>query len=182
MRLFIGIPLSDQIRSDLERVVARLQPGSDGWRWSSPEGWHITLQFLGKTTPEQLAQLTPRLAAIQSPSIPTKLGQLDLFDRAGVLFTDVIVSPLLLALQQKVVAATTPCGFIAETRPYHPHITLARFKGDGLGKAVHHLRLQITDRHRFPSFTANAFLLYESFPGPAGSRYEVRESFTFAQS
>lgn len=177
MRLFIGIPLDDRMRSELERIVAHLRPMLDGWRWSSPAGWHITLQFLGKTTPEQLTQLEANLAAVQSPAIPIRLGQLDLFDRAGVFFADVIVSPPLLALQQQVVSATAPCGFVAETRPYHPHITLARLKGRSQPKSVHALRDRLVERHRFSSFAATHFQLYESFPAPDGSRYDVRAQF-----
>ena len=177
MRLFIGIPLGDHARAELEHVVARLQSASDGWRWSSSESWHITLQFLGKTTPGQLAQLAPRLAAIQSPPVDIKLGRLDLFDRAGVFFADVVVSPALLALQRNVVSATAACGFVAETGPYHPHITLARFKGDSRAKSLRTLRDRLAERHRFSSFAAGTFLLYESFPDPGGSRYEVRATF-----
>ena len=34
---------------------------------------------------------------------------------------------------------------------------------------------------QFSAFTANEFLLYESFPGPGGSRYEVRERFALSK-
>src|SRR5579863_6081771 len=125
MRLFIGIPLSAKVGSELNAAVGRIKTHFHDWRWSRPEGWHITLQFLGNTTPDQLQQLVPQLHAIQSAPVPVQLGGLDLFDRAGVFFVDVIVSPPLLALQQKVVRSTIPCGFALEARPYHPHITLA---------------------------------------------------------
>ena len=58
------------------------------------------------------------------------------------------------------------CGFPLEDRPYHPHITLARFHG--------HLRLnraqQALPASLQPSFTANAVNLYRSYPG---SNYEI---------
>jgi RNA 2',3'-cyclic 3'-phosphodiesterase len=84
----------------------------------------------------------------------------------------------LLALEQKVTAATRGCGFVPEARAYHPHITLAKAKGrnaramDGLKKVVEKATLALA-----AEFAAGEFLLYESFPGPEGSRYEVRERF-----
>lgn len=178
MRLFIGIPMAEAVVQELASVRAQLERPGDGLRWSAPESWHITLQFLGNTASEQLHCIAPRLRAIASPLVPVKLEGLGFFDRAGIFFASVQVSPELFALQQQVVAATTPCGFVAETRPYHPHITLARNRGQSDG--VRRLKAAILPEPRFPAFAAREFLLYESFPNSTGSRYEVRERFIFA--
>ena len=178
MRLFVGIPLSPETYADLGRVVARMKPRFVGWRWSQPESWHITLQFLGATRPDQLEPLTAQLHTIQSPFVPIRLGGLDLFDRTGVLFVDVTISPELAALQKKVERATAPCGFVAESRPYHPHMTLARLKG---GVRNRSRRNAIAGPHRFSAFTASEFLLYESFLSLSGSRYEIRERFSLIE-
>ncbi len=53
MRLFVGIALADAVVRELESVVARLRSSDSGLRWTEPDSWHITLQFLGNTTPEQ---------------------------------------------------------------------------------------------------------------------------------
>jgi 2'-5' RNA ligase len=90
------------------------------------------------------------------------------------------LSPQLTGLQELVVAATRPCGFVAEDRSYHPHITLARDK-DG-GKGLRGLKARVGERAEFSGFLATEFLLYESFPGPGGSRYEVRERFALGRS
>jgi len=177
MRLFVGIALSVEVRSELDRIVARMKPKLAGWRWSQPNSWHITLQFLGNAGSAQYDPLLTALRNVRSPAVPIQLGGLDFFDHAGVFFADVAVSPQLAGLQRKVVAATDRCGFIAETRPYHPHITLARLKGGVRGAALRELRAKLPERQRFSAFTANEFLLYESFLGPGGSRYEVRERF-----
>ena len=103
----------------------------DGLRWTAPESWHITLQFLGNATAEQLQCLTARLGEVRSAAVAVQLGELGCFDRAGVFFVDVAVTPELAALERSVVAATSRCGFVAEARPFHPHITLARAKGAG---------------------------------------------------
>ena len=180
MRLFIGIPLAATTTHDLVAIADRLRSktASDGLlRWSAAESWHITLQFLGSTTPQQYECVTARLRGLRQPPVPIELGAVDTFDRAGILFIDVRVTPQLSALQQAVIAATLPCGFVPETRPYHPHITLARRKGKSGGTELRHLKLQIDQQSNIPSFTAGSFLLYESTPAPEGSRYERRECF-----
>jgi 2'-5' RNA ligase len=179
LRLFIGIPLAAATASELATAVHRPRSGAAPGilRWSAPESWHITLQFLGSTTLQQYECVTAHLRELRHPSVQIRLGALDTFDRAGVLFVDVPVSPELLALQQAVTAATAPCGFTPEMRPYHPHITLARRKGKSGGRELHNLTLKIDPPPRFSSFTAESFVLYESIPTSEGSRYEIRESF-----
>jgi RNA 2',3'-cyclic 3'-phosphodiesterase len=183
MRLFIGIPLAPATANDLLAEVNRLRSTtrnpatSDNVRWSAPESWHITLQFLGSTTPQQYECVTARLRELHHAPLEIQLGAIGTFPRAGVLFTDVRINPELLALQQSVTVATAPCGFTPEARPYRPHITLARRKGKSRDREFRNLKLQIDPPPHFSSFDANGFILYESIPTPEGSRYEIRERF-----
>ncbi|HWE87182.1 MAG TPA: RNA 2',3'-cyclic phosphodiesterase [Terracidiphilus sp.] len=178
MRLFIGIPMAEAVIHELASIRAHLERPGDGLRWSAPESWHITLQFLGNTAPDQYQCTVAGLRTLTSPLVPIKLDRLGFFDRAGVFFASVLLSPELIALQRRVVAATAQCGFIPETRPYHPHITLARVRGQSNG--IRQLKTTILPEPRFPAFAVREFLLYESFPNSAGSRYEIRERFIFA--
>jgi 2'-5' RNA ligase len=176
MRLFIGIPLAAEVIGSLKRITSGLRLSDDGLRWTSPETWHITLQFLGKTLPERYDCTLAHLGEIRSPHVPVWLEGTGYFDRAGVFFAGVNVSDELRQLQKMVVAATAECGFAAEERPFHPHVTLARARG-GNRQALRTLRTRTDRSAKFPRFTAPEFLLYEAFPGPEGSRYEVRKSF-----
>jgi 2'-5' RNA ligase len=183
MRLFIGIPLAPATARDLDAEVKRLQSTNgnpalpDNLRWSTRESWHITLQFLGSTSPEQYECVIARLREVHHSQVLVELGAIGTFPRAGVLFVDVRVSPQLLALQKIITAATAPCGFTPEDRPYHPHITLARTKGKSGGRELRNLNLQTSPPPHFAGFTAESFILYESAPTPEGSRYEIRERF-----
>jgi RNA 2',3'-cyclic 3'-phosphodiesterase len=177
MRLFVGIPLNPKTSAELESVHTRLAPKLDGWRWTQPESWHITLQFLGAADQQTCDQLIAQLSSIRSPTVPIQLGNLDFFARVGVFFAEVVLSPQLIALQQKVVHATAPCGFAAESRPYHPHITLARIKGAQRSRDLRSLRSKLPQQPAFTRFVATEFLLYESFLEPAGARYEMRARF-----
>jgi 2'-5' RNA ligase len=175
MRLFVGIPLAAAVIDELSAISQRLQRDGDGLRWTAPESWHITLQFLGAAGPEQCECTAARLHGVQLPPVVIKLEGMGFFDRAGVFFAGVEVSPELLLLQERVSKATALCGFIAEARPYQPHITLARSKGSGHGLVE--LHAQLHRQPEFNRFVAEEFLLYESFLGASGARYEIRDRF-----
>jgi RNA 2',3'-cyclic 3'-phosphodiesterase len=197
MRLFVGIPLADAIVTELTTLVSRLKPNVESMRWTRPDSWHITLQFLGNTAPEKLNCLSECLAEVRSEPVPIALGQPGFFDRAGVFFVDVAVGAALSRLQQRVIAATARCGFVPEARPYHPHITLARTTGTKpprqaeiarresrqgpreRGEKTTRLIKQSGAKHSFTGFIAREFLLYESHLGSDGSRYEILRRFPF---
>jgi 2'-5' RNA ligase len=179
MRLFIGIPLAAAVVGELATVTERLKSPDDGLRWSAEAGWHITLQFLGSTTAAQYDCVTAGLRRIRWDAFEIQLEPPGFFDRAGIFFAGVGLSSELTGLQRQVIAATKPCGFIPEERPYHPHITLAREKSGRHG--LRQLKARLKGEMQFSAFTAKEFLLYESFPGSGGSRYEVRERFALSR-
>jgi RNA 2',3'-cyclic 3'-phosphodiesterase len=179
MRLFIGIPPAAAVIDELSATLRRLQSNADGLRWSAPESWHITLQFLGNADQEQCDCAVARLRELHASSVPISIEGLNFSDRAGVFFAAIRPARELLLLQKHITAATKLCGFIPEARPYQPHITLARSKGRQQKQPA--LLAKIPRQPHFTRYTAGEFLLYESFLGPAGSRYEVRERFPLAK-
>lgn len=177
MRLFLGIPLATAVVHELAAISQRLRTSGDRLRWSAPQSWHITLQFLGNTNLDQYRCLVASLNDLRLPPLPIQLEGLGAFERTGVLFAGVKVSHELLLLHQSTAAAIKPCGFTPETRPFHPHITLARSIAPAPRQALLVLQTRLSQPRRFTRFVAEEFLLYESFLGPGGSRYEVRERF-----
>lgn len=175
MRLFLGIPLPAKVREELSAITARLRSPHDGLRWSTPESWHITLQFLGNSSQEQSSCVVSRLRELRLQPFSLQIQSLSFFDRAAVFFADVQITSELGALQRIITATTAQCGFAAEARAYHPHITLARGKGTGGSHAIRRLKSTLHQEPKFSSFTAVAFFLYESVVSSDGSRYEVRE-------
>jgi RNA 2',3'-cyclic 3'-phosphodiesterase len=99
------------------------------------------------------------------------------FERAGVFFAGVSASAEMRELEKRVLASTRQCGFVAEDRPFHPHVTLARAKGDNRKNALRRLKQRVMQNARFPAFVATEFRLYRAFLGAGGSRYEIRECF-----
>lgn len=180
MRLFVGLPLASEVLKELSEAVVRLKRPHDGLRWSSPESWHITLQFLGNTDQAHFDCVTLRLAEVHTEPVAVRLGRLGVFDRAGVFFADVVPTTGLVELARRVTEATAKCGFAAETRPFHPHITLARAKGDIRSGTLRVLQERVPQKAVFAGFTATEFLLYESHTLPEGAEYEVRGRFALA--
>ena len=182
MRLFIAIPLAAAVVDELLTIRARLQSDKDGLHWTAAESWHITLRFLGNTDVEKFGCAVEGLREVRSAPVSIAVEELGFFDRAGVFFAGVRLTPGLIRLQQRVAAATELCGFATEARPFNPHITLARSKGGGRPDGLNALRLTLHGEPRFTSFVAAEFRLYESFLGPQGSHYEIRERFVLRDS
>jgi len=175
MRLFVAIPMPPDVEQVLVTSVQQLRRYGGELRWQPPESWHVTLQFLGSSTEAQYRCLIEHLSGIHLPPVPITIERLGSFERAGALYAEVQRTPELVELQRAVFAATVPCGFEAEPRPYTPHITLARRRGRSNRPRLEPI---YANRQLKPqTFTATEFLLYESFLGPGGSRYEVRSRF-----
>jgi 2'-5' RNA ligase len=185
MRLFIGIALPAEVSDALQGIRQRFEPhAGSGLRWSARDDWHITIQFLGSVADDRLDCVRGGLRLIRAVRVPLRIADLGFFERAGVFWAGVLLTRELLALQQSVTAAMRPCGFIPEDRPYHPHITLARAQGRSGTRALAPLRnaLEQSPPQLRVEFVAEEFLLYESLPGPEGSRYEVRATFPLSST
>jgi len=177
MRLFVGIPLAVAVADELSAVSVRLHSSGGELRWATPASWHVSLQFLGNADPGQYDCVVARLRELHLSPVPVRLEELGFFDQSGIFLASVKASPELLLLQKSVVAATALCGFDHETRPYQPHITLARSKGRVQRQSFRDLKAKIPRQLNFTPFVAEEFFLYESFLGAGGSRYEVRARF-----
>jgi 2'-5' RNA ligase len=105
MRLFIGIALSPAVVAELATLTVRLQSKADSLRWTGPESWHITLQFVGCTSQERFDCLLARLGELRFPPVPVRIEELGIFDHAGVFFAGVTLTPELVSLKQRITAA-----------------------------------------------------------------------------
>ena len=175
MRLFAALPLPPDAVERLTRLRLRLAAPTDGLRWSSPEQWHITLQFYGDTEPEQAHCLHKALeaAALVAPEIT--LDSLGLFAAKGILFAAIAASPTLDALHRNIIASGAPCGFVPEARPFRPHITLARSKGRAGDRTLRALAQPALPAFGPPiRWLAPECLLLESRLRPEGASYTVK--------
>ncbi|WP_263365041.1 RNA 2',3'-cyclic phosphodiesterase [Edaphobacter bradus] len=167
MRLFVGLPVPAELAKNLARLARAIAIPKA--RWTAPENLHLTLVFLGEVAEDRLASIERELAGLEFTPFQIKLTSLGNFPRVGVLFAEVEPAPRLLHLQAQVVERMARCGFAPEERPYHPHITLARFRSPlRFNRGQSALPSQM--RRTFSVETVN---LYRSDLGPGGSRYTV---------
>jgi len=173
MRLFIGIGLPVPVAEALAKSAVELILPSQATRirWTPPANMHITLSFLGQVHDARLDVIEQVLTTIHSPRMQVALDGIGTFDRAGVLYANIVPSPPLLSLAEQVIATMESIGFPREERPYSPHITLARARD----------RLRLDSKADDPAFDqtfiATEFCLYQSLTLPGGAQYKVLRDF-----
>jgi 2'-5' RNA ligase len=138
LRLFVAIELPGSILSALTQLQHQLQrdPALARLRWVRPEGIHLTLKFLGETPASRRARIEEAITRGVQGAAPfdLRLGTLGTFGRKGqprVAWVDVSGdSERLIRLQAAIDHELAAIGFQADSRPYSPHLTLARIPDD----------------------------------------------------
>lgn len=129
-RCFVAIAIGEALRDDLRTAV-------DGWRsredvaalrWTDPEGWHLTLAFLGPIDAASVPEVVERLATVTEahPAMRLTTGGLGGFpapSRARVAWYGIEDADGRLA--RLAVEVSVALGLDA-SRPLRPHLTLAR--------------------------------------------------------
>ena len=133
VRAFVALELEPTLRAALADLQARLRPRLGDVRLVRPEGIHLTLRFLGDTTPAQVESLRPALAAASAACPPAQapVAGVGTFPERGsprVLWVGVELPPAVLELQRACERAARAAGFAAEPRPFQPHLTLGRWR------------------------------------------------------
>jgi 2'-5' RNA ligase len=183
IRAFIAITPSMALRQSARDVGAALQRLAPSWRWVDPEQIHLTLKFLGDVPAEALpaiGQAVEHAVAGQAPFtlLARTLGCFPHPSRPRVLWMGLEDPQQALAhLQQRLESALTPLGFPPETRPLHPHLTLARAQQmRGRGQL---LPLLQSYQHRvFGELAVAEIQLFQSHLRRAGAVYTVLHSVT----
>jgi RNA 2',3'-cyclic 3'-phosphodiesterase len=176
MRLFIGIGLPISVAETVAQAAIRLVPlsAASKIRWTPPANMHITLSFLGQVHEARLDVIERALGVIRATHMKLSLDGFGTFERVGVLYANVKASPVLLALAEQVVTAMETIGFARESRPYSPHVTLARTRD--------RIRLYPNppdDRAFYQSFQVTEFRLYQSLTLPGRSAVRGAPNFSF---
>lgn len=177
-RLFVAVDLPDELKGELSELRTLYPDLARELRWGRTEGIHITLRFLGESTPEQkqalmraLSQLPPR----QEFTLRCEgLGTFGSAARPRVLWAGVRDQERRLErVQAQVEALCIQLGWPAEERRFSPHVTLARPRGRGAFPASESLEALLARyaNHRFPDIPVREVTLYSSKLGRGGSIY-----------
>jgi 2'-5' RNA ligase len=131
MRLFVAIWPPAEVLEQLEPAIQRLQTdiGRQGVRFTKPEKIHLTMRFLGEVDEKQLDRLTDSLTAnLQGISVGELqvqgIGAFPDSRRPGIVWAGLVGE--LTALHQRILEATDDFAERPDSKPFHPHLTLAR--------------------------------------------------------
>jgi 2'-5' RNA ligase len=166
-RLFVAIRPPRPIR---ERLLD-LMEGDRDLRWQSDEQLHLTLRFIGEVERPIAEDIAAALVQIRFPRFSLALDGVGRFEkhRHGALWAGVQPRHQLNFLAAKVERACQSAGIDPERRAYHPHITLARWKGRA--PAIDRFLEQNGGLVSDP-WPVDEFILYESRLGHEGAHYE----------
>ena len=158
-RLFVALDLPNGIRATL----AALPIDRATWRPIPEQNLHVTLAFLGNR-PETDVELIAPIIEAEHEGPELSLGNVRSFGR--VLAAE-IAGPLA-PLQARVAKSLEGVGvYTPETRPFRPHVTLARLRPRTKSPRGTSLTLELR------SFHGEAVTLYASRLHPDGARYEA---------
>jgi len=145
LRLFIAVEAPPAVKGAAVQVIDRLR-GRGDVRWVEPDRLHLTLKFLGDSSPEKLPQLTEILeenANIFSRFV-VELGDVGAFPnlrRPQTIWLGVERAEGLSRLAEEIDRAVCKLGFEREARSFRAHLTLGRVKSSqGLGALADALR------------------------------------------
>ncbi|QDT53649.1 2',5' RNA ligase family [Caulifigura coniformis] len=171
IRTFIGLRIAatDALRS----VSADLGRMGRAVKITPADKFHLTLKFLGDTRRSQFDDIAAALrkasSSVSRHAIEiVGLGAFPKSARPAVVWAGVRPAGEIERLAAILDRLLEPLGFVPETRPYHPHLTLARVKGDAAGLE------EVIEANRetpYGSATAAVAELFQSELTPGGSRY-----------
>lgn len=136
-RCFVAVRLGETITASLRTVAEDVRRGAEasGWRvaWTRPEGWHVTVKFLGDVECDRVSEVRAaigrgirgvaafRIAALGLLVLPPAAQPRVL---AVGLRDDGSLARLAAGLENEL----EPLGFTRETRRFTPHLTLGRVR------------------------------------------------------
>ncbi len=175
-RLFVAIRPPEHIR---DLLIDAMDDSAD-FRWQDDEQLHITLRFVGEVDRPIAEDLAAALSRVSCARFSIRVSGTGRFEQrsSGTLWAGVDPKDHLTALAAKVERVCQQVGLEPERRAFHPHVTLARWKGRRSREVGDFL-----DRTRglaSEPFEIDNFLLFESQLSRHGPHYEEIETYPLA--
>ena len=181
LRLFVAVDVPEVLRQALAGAVENLHGALPGARWVRPEGWHVTLKFLGSVYPrlrgwveEQVAEAARGVQPFESRL--TELGAFPSPRRARVLWAGLDDPQARLVGLADALDRLMEREFPAEKRPFSAHLTVARFR-EQASLDEEALGIDVASE----PFPVEALTLYRSHLQRPAARYEALRSFPLGQ-
>ena len=189
MRLFVAIDLDEAARAAIadeqRRLKAAIGETRSSIRWVRPDHMHLTLVFLGEVAE---AHAPPIVDAINEPvtqaSFDLGFGGIGVFPPRGapsVLWVGAVTGAReSIELQRELADRARRLGVALESRPFHPHLTLARWK---TSRGADRARALAAGGDRVvAAIHVDRVTLYQSRLSPAGPSYTPLARATLSRS
>jgi 2'-5' RNA ligase len=185
MRLFIALNLPKKDRARIFRAARPLRDEEFPVRWLDMDHFHVTLKFLGEVRRERVPDVEEAMTRVASEtkSFSTTLGGFGAFPtvrRPRVIWLGVGASPELRCLKQDLEWTLGDVGFDAETRAFHPHVTLGRASDRNGAGAFRGLDEQMADLDFKGRVKVHTLDLMRSQTSREGSTYTLLSSAKLA--
>ncbi|MCH7323283.1 RNA 2',3'-cyclic phosphodiesterase [Solibacillus sp. MA9] len=155
------------VKQTIHDELTQIKPIFQFKRWVDINDYHITLAFLGSVNPQKLPSVIRLVgdAIKNQKAFMLEIEGLNVFglQKSPRVFWGAVNEVYQLFQLQEIVHKTClAAGFSLETRPYHPHITLARkWEGNEDFKMVD-LVIHNPFREKILSFQVSEIVLYKS--------------------
>jgi 2'-5' RNA ligase len=167
-RLFVAIRPPEPIRD----LLIDAMDDSPDFRWQQEEQLHLTLRFIGEVERPLAEDLAAALGRVRAEPFAARINGVGRFEQrnSGALWAGVEPKAQLAALAAKVERVCVSVGLEPERRAFHPHVTLARWKGRRAREG-----LDFLERKRSLAsqpFDVTDFAVFESRLSRHGAHYE----------
>jgi 2'-5' RNA ligase len=185
MRVFVAMDVPEEVRQAIAEYLRPLAALKTGARWARVEGMHVTLKFIGASSPEGAERIKGALSGVQSSAaVQMKFRGTGFFPNAEhprVFWAGIEATPNLLEIAVDIEKRLQPLGIAREQRAFHPHLTLARLKDE---RGLPELRAAIAaaEAPEFGACSTGEFHLYESVLKREGAQYARLATFPFAKT
>lgn len=159
-RTFIAIELAADVRARVALHIAWLRHELPDVRasWSREHNLHLTLKFLGNVPVADIPKVSNAVKRVTKPLSAfavtvSECGSFPPRGRPGVLWLGTQASGLQ-ALHAAIDQELDAAGFPRESRPFHPHLTIARLRQPQGAR-------RMTDLHKSLGFAPIAFAVSE---------------------
>jgi 2'-5' RNA ligase len=173
-RLFVAIRPPEGIRD----LLLDAMDDSADFHWQDEDQLHLTLRFVGEVERPLADDLAAELGRIRAEPFQIRVSGVGRFEQrnSGALWAGVEPRSPVAALAAKVERACLTVGLEPERRAFHPHITLARWKGRRTRELASFL--ERTQGRVSDPFDVREFTLFESRLSRHGAHYEEVASYS----
>lgn len=175
MRVFIGIPLSENLKDAVAGLQHELEQCVK-MKAVERENLHWTVKFIGDKNQSQIGAIKSALDTLKSSLNPfsVTLFGAGVFpatvQRPNVMWVGARDEPAFRALLEEVDVALSKIGVAQEKRGYTPHLTIGRIKTI-TDEAAFKKFLDFNKSREFGKMVIDHLVLYESVLDPSGPAY-----------